>query len=364
MKYFFLMNSTGTCAWRVYPIQKALEEEGHDVVAVNLPSFTEDMYERILNWADVLTFQMVSAKSLVDLANKKGIYTIFDTDDLIGWVPPKHPQAKVTKKRDYQKMFKDTMRKVNQITYSSPLMSNYKEYNKNATCLPNYLPDYFWEKPQLKNDSKQIRLGWAGGASHQEDLDFIAPIVEKVLKRHPEVKLVYTGGGGWSDGTPTSEIRHGEDHFKDIPQAQKEYCMSCPVEIWPSRLNSMRLDIAMAPLDDNVFARHKTHIKYFEYGINHWAGVYQKFLYKDVVKHGETGFLATTPEEWEKYIEKLIKDTKLRKEMGERAYKDVKDNHTFGGNIGEWLRVYREAGKLGQKGKKARKTKRGKRSKS
>jgi hypothetical protein len=179
--------------------------------------------------------------------------------------------------------------------------------------------------------------------SHQEDLDFIAPVIKRVIDEFPNVKFVYTGGGGWTGVGPNSEIRFGEDHFKDIPLSRREWSSGSRLETWPAKLNSMRLDIALAPLADNRFSRSKTHIKAMEYGINRWPGVYQKFLYGDIVKHGETGFVATTQEEWYAHIKQLILDHDLRRKLGDNAYRHIKDNYTFDGNHELWLGVYRSA---------------------
>ncbi len=334
------MNRTGTRAWRVHPIQLELEKQGHQVIAMDLPQVTSTEYELILEWADVLTFQMVNAKGLVDKAKEKGVYTIFDCDDLIEVVPPKHPSFKMVSDKEFWEDFKELLRKVDLVTVSNDLLYNrYKKYNKNIAVLPNFIPDY-WERPHAPNIGSKIRIGWAGGLSHQEDLDFIAPVVKKIVEDHPETKFVYTGGGGWTSNNPDQVYRFGEDHFKEIPLDRKEYSTGSRVEMWPDRLNSMNLDIALAPLDENTFSKHKTHIKYFEYGMNHWPGVYQKFLYGDVVKHGETGFLATTPKEWLHYIKLLISDRGLREEIGRNAHIDIKNNHTFSRNKGIWLDTY------------------------
>jgi glycosyltransferase involved in cell wall biosynthesis len=337
------MNSTGTCAWRVYPIANELIKRGHNVVTLNLNQISEYQVDLITRWADVLTFQMVCARDLLERAKKNGIYTIFDTDDLIETVPPKHPQLKTTRKKRYKADFRHMLSEVDMVTCSTDLLrERYEKLNPNIRKIENYIPDDVWERPPHKKFGDTIRIGWAGGMSHQEDLDFIAPVIKNILNKNKNVKFVYTGGGGWNTGNPDTLYRFGEDHFKDIPTGRREYSTGSKVELWPDRLNTMRLDIALAPLDDNLFARHKSQIKYYEYGINHWAGVYQKFLYQNV-RHGDTGFLATTPKEWEESIQRLIDDPSLRKEMGERAYGDIKNNYTFCKHRDDWIGAYEQA---------------------
>lgn len=339
MNFLFFTNGTGTYLWRVNPIAEALEKQGHQVVSTMLNQITEDKVNLILEWADVLTFQLVCAKDLLIRAKQKGIYTIFDCDDLIEEVPESHPSFKATKKRGYKKQFRETLEEVDLITVATDVL--YKKYKKYGEIvkIENYLPDY-WERPHTETNT--LRIGWAGGMSHQEDLDFIAPVIKKIIEKNPQVKFVYTGGGGWNTGNPDSIYSYEKDHFESIPVTRREYYTGSKPELWPDRLNSMRLDIALAPLDENNFSKCKSQIKYYEYAINHWPGVYQDFLYKNV-KHGETGYLAGTPDEWEAYIQKLIDDPSLRKDMGERAYSDIKNHYTFFEHRDEWLGVYNKA---------------------
>lgn len=344
--YVFLNNGTGVPLWRVDPIMLELEQQGHNTYTLSLAGLTDVVWERLLEWADVMTFQMVAVKlSELERAKAKGIFTIFDCDDYIDQVPEKHPNWQKTQERAYQLDFKRMVKHVDLVTVSSDVL--YDHYQPNAKAirlLRNYLPDTFWEQEHRPNTTQSIRIGWAGGVSHVEDLDFIAPVVTRICKEYPKVKFVYTGGGGWNTQTHAMVYRFGTDAFPDIPYSQKEYHNGSRPATWPSRLNAMRLDIALAPLHDSKFSRAKTPIKYFEYGINRWPGVFQNFLYGDVVKDRQTGRLATTADEWYHAIKELIDNPTLRKEYGERAYNDIKERYTYSLNGGVWLETYSHAG--------------------
>ncbi len=47
-----------------------------------------------------------------------------------------------------------------------------------------------------------------------------------------------------------------------------------------------------------------------------------------VIKHGETGFLASTEEEWEEALETLITNKELRLEMGKKASRHIKRTYS------------------------------------
>lgn len=50
--------------------------------------------------------------------------------------------------------------------------------------------------------------------------------------------------------------------------------------------------------------------------------------HEHIIKHGETGLLATTEEEWDEALERLITDRKARLEMGERASRHIERKYS------------------------------------
>lgn len=344
MNYLAITNGTGTVAWRVWPIFRELEAAGHDTHIIHAKAVGDDQYNAIMKWADVVIFQMVANAKVIRDMKAKGIYTVFDCDDYIAKVPERHPSFKETNGAAYQRMFRETAREVDMVTVTTePLRKHFLKYNDNVVILENYIPVEFWEKPYSPNTSKKLRFGWAGSIGRPDDLEVIAPVVKQIVKEIPTSKFCYIGGGGW-DNQRANRWVFGQDNFKEIPYESKEYHPGSKVEVWPETLNSLRLDVALAPVADNVFSRHKSQIKYYEYSINRWPGVYQEYLYKGVVKHGVTGFLATTQDEWYKYVKLLLEDGKLRKQLGDAAYNDVQSNYAFSSNRDKWLNVYRQAG--------------------
>ncbi|PLV59124.1 glycosyltransferase [Thermotoga sp. KOL6] len=60
------------------------------------------------------------------------------------------------------------------------------------------------------------------------------------------------------------------------------------------------------------------------------------------VKHGENGYLAWTKEELADYVKKLLKDERLRKELGENGKKTVVDNFIITVHLENYLRMFLE----------------------
>jgi glycosyltransferase involved in cell wall biosynthesis len=103
--------------------------------------------------------------------------------------------------------------------------------------------------------------------------------------------------------------------------------------------NYSKFDVSLAPIKNHLFNRVKSQLKVIE------AGFYKKAIIasnigpytidlKHCLKHGEfvDGNAMLVEEkrnhsDWSKYIEKLIKNPNMAKDMGERLYETVKDKY-------------------------------------
>lgn len=53
---------------------------------------------------------------------------------------------------------------------------------------------------------------------------------------------------------------------------------------------------------------------------------------KDIIDHGENGFLATNDKEWEEYLDQLIQDVELRKRFGTKGRERVVERYSVSAN--------------------------------
>jgi glycosyltransferase involved in cell wall biosynthesis len=103
--------------------------------------------------------------------------------------------------------------------------------------------------------------------------------------------------------------------------------------------NYSKFDVSLAPIKNHMFNRMKSQLKVIE------AGFYKKAIIasnlgpytidiKHCLDHGNfvdgNGILVDEQRnhsDWAKYIEKLIKNPNMAKDMGERLYETVKDTY-------------------------------------
>jgi len=99
-------------------------------------------------------------------------------------------------------------------------------------------------------------------------------------------------------------------------------------------------DIGVCPLIENEFNNGKSELKYIEYtslGIPSISSNVEP--YRLAIKDGYNGFLASTPEEWEEKLEKLINNKQLREEILSNAILDVEKNYSLKNSVIEWEKI-------------------------
>jgi glycosyltransferase involved in cell wall biosynthesis len=145
-------------------------------------------------------------------------------------------------------------------------------------------------------------------------------------------------------------------NFTTISEDYKKYLLNYNQEVFPNEnqeaylrvwtkpvnsyaKNYSKFDVSLAPIKNHMFNRMKSQLKVIEAGFYKKAliasnlGPYQIDL-KHCLKNGEfvDGNALLVEEnrnhsDWAKYIEKLMKNPNMVKDMGERLYETVKDTY-------------------------------------
>ena len=143
-------------------------------------------------------------------------------------------------------------------------------------------------------------LVWIGSSSTLQGLERIAPMLESLGREVPGLRLRVI-----CDRFPRFE------HIEVVP---------CP---WDADREADDLaggDIGISWIPDDLWSRGKCGLKVLQYMaaglpvIANPVGVHPQ-----MIRHGETGFLAATADEWRGAVERLSRDDTLRRGMGEAA---------------------------------------------
>jgi glycosyltransferase involved in cell wall biosynthesis len=263
------------------------------------------LHKKALNYLNAIWLRRYSRK------------IVYDFDDAIMYDAsnPDRPSLK------RQKAFQRTVSLVDMVIAGNSYLAEHAiKFSKNVKILPtglNTKPYMTQTKPNKEDD---IRLVWIGSRSTLRYLAEIKPALEEIGSRFNNIVL-----------------RIICDYFFDLQNMKVEkHEWSLKTEV--SDLISS--DIGLAPLPDNRFTRGKCGFKILQYAsaslpiVTSPVGVNSEY-----VRDGVTGFQALSIPQWIDRITELIKDTELRKRMGQtgRIYVEKYDIDIIGKNLSSLL---------------------------
>lgn len=220
------------------------------------------------------------------------------------------------------------------IIVSTPYLKEvYSEFNANIWVVPNAIDFPTWDRVQRKR-RPGIRIGWAGGASHEEDMRTILPAIKNVLAKHKGVEFVMVNGPAQS-GLPS--------WLKDV-KGVTHVSKWARIDKYAQSLAHLDFDIGIAPLVDNAFNRGKSNLRWLEYsalGIPTVASRVGHFA--ETCRDGADAFLADDAAEFEAKLDLLIKDRKLRTQMGARANARIRRDFNVDATAQLYVEALREA---------------------
>ncbi|MBK4990288.1 glycosyltransferase [Pseudomonas sp. S36] len=174
-------------------------------------------------------------------------FKVFELDDYLPNLPVKSVHR--------SHMPKDILRSIRRglayvdrfVVSTQPLAEAFAGLHDDIRVVPNTLEPRIWSGlSALRRQSRKPRVGWAGGASHTGDLEVIADVIKELAG---EVEWVFFG-------LCPAKLR---------PYIH-EYHESVAIERYPATLARMNLDLALAPVEQNLFNDCKSNLRLLEYG--------------------------------------------------------------------------------------------------
>jgi glycosyltransferase involved in cell wall biosynthesis len=163
---------------------------------------------------------------------------------------------------------------------------------------------------ERRGDRPGVWLGYFSGTmTHQSDFGLIAPVILRLMKEFPTLGLVVAGDFDLAEFPEFAPVRDRID-----PRPFVDWTL-LPGEI-------ARVDINLIPLVLSAFTEAKSDLKYYEAAILKIPSVASPTaVFRACITHGENGLIASSADEWQSALRRLITDPELRHNMGERAYK-------------------------------------------
>lgn len=318
------------------------------------------------------------ANRLIQMLNSLGVVTVCDIDDY--WMPGKeHPIHDIIRVNKINEKIVANLKVSKFVTTTTEIFADeIRKYNKNVIVFPNAINPNEAQFKEKTEESDKVRIGWLGGSSHLHDIQLLDSGFSKLL--HLKDKVQYVLCGFDTRGTVT-EIngQTGEQtkrnilpaetvwaqyekiftqNYKIVSEGYKNHLLKYNQEeylgdngesylrVWTKPVtgyakNYSKFDVSLSPIKNTMFNRMKSQLKVIE------AGFYKKAIiasnigpYTIDLKHclDNGNFVdgnailvneARNHADWAKFIEKLVKNPNLIKDMGERLYETVKDKYNL-----------------------------------
>jgi O-antigen biosynthesis protein len=175
-------------------------------------------------------------------------FKVYELDDYLPNLPLKSVHRKDMPK-DAVKALRRGMGFVDRFVVSTHALAEaFQGLHEDIRVVENRLPLEWWEGlGSQRRRGRKPRVGWAGGVSHTGDLELIADVVKALVD---EVEWVFFGMCPEKIRPYVHEVHGGVD-----------------IDLYPQKLASLDLDLALAPLEDNRFNHCKSNLRLLEYGI-------------------------------------------------------------------------------------------------
>jgi len=175
-------------------------------------------------------------------------FKVYELDDYLPNLPMKSVHRQHMPK-DIVKSLRKGLSYVDRFVVSTDVMAEaFADFHPDIRVVKNRLDPRWWGglSVSARRVSKKPRVGWVGGSSHTGDLEMIADVVKELAS---EVEWVF---------------------FGMCPEKLKPYVHEfhegVAIEGYAKKLASLHLDLALAPVEQNLFNECKSNLRLLEYG--------------------------------------------------------------------------------------------------
>jgi processive 1,2-diacylglycerol beta-glucosyltransferase len=203
-------------------------------------------------------------------------------------------------------------------------------FNPHIYVLPNTLDERLFTEnlkqlPAGKTNNARKTIGFMGTFTHDADLMMVLQALRKTLRKQID-SVQFQLVGGFSSQT----IIHS---FQGLPlqvMGPNPIDMAYPNFI-PWMMKNLSWDVAIAPLENTMFNRCKSDIKFLDYSALGFPGIYSRVpAYEGTVRHLETGYLVeNTPSAWAEALDELLSNNDLRTQLALNAQEYVFSSRTL-----------------------------------
>ncbi|OGP92895.1 MAG: hypothetical protein A2156_10065 [Deltaproteobacteria bacterium RBG_16_48_10] len=181
---------------------------------------------------------------------------------------------------------------------------------KEVVLIPTSVDTSLYPKKKEISNAPEFILGWIGTKGNLKYLNKLEPVFKTIGQRFPQVRLKIVS----NDFMDSSSL----------PLIKK------PWRLEDENEDLISFDVGLMPLEDDLWSRGKCGLKIIQYLSVGVPGVCTPVgINRDIVRDGQNGFWATTPDEWINRLTQLIEDRDLRQRMGLQGIATVEKEYSL-----------------------------------
>jgi hypothetical protein len=218
-------------------------------------SLGEPQFEYLADNPFLVQRQVALAEDQMAHMRERRCRIIHDIDDLLWEIPVDNPNVHAHGSELLDDM-KRAMRSADLVTAATePLAEALGQIGISAVVVnPNLLDPVDWRMMPKRAERKRLRIGWYGQRNvHIEDLNVIEAVVRTLAH---EVDFVFYG-----------DLPHGLSQV----QSNFEVYAATSIELFPTMLALLDLDILLSPLAKNRFNECKSNLRLLQAGLLGYA---------------------------------------------------------------------------------------------
>ncbi|HEV3203716.1 MAG TPA: glycosyltransferase family 4 protein [Gemmataceae bacterium] len=304
-----------------------LERAGH---RLELRSFPESVWgwfqlERELSIVDAVILQrkLIQPWQLY-LLQKSCRTLVYDFDDAVFLRDSYAPKGLVSRRR--QRRFTAIVQSADRVIAGNAFLQQEVSHITHApkvVTIPTCLDPSEYPVAEHRHLDPKVQLVWIGSSSTLVGLERIKTLLDGLGQTYPRLQLKLIC-----------------DRFLDL-----QHLSVIPCSWSPGRERELlaAADIGISWLPDDRWSRGKCGLKVLQYMAAGLPVVANPVgVQAEMVRHGETGFLAHSPRQWIEAIGRLAHDPDLRRRMGRQGRRMVETHFNVARGAAGWLAILEE----------------------
>lgn len=229
------------------------------------------------------------------ILRQRRIPYVFDFDDSV-WIRYRSPANSFWSYLRCPGKTATTCRLAEHVLAGNHTLASYARTHARAVSIVPTTIDTDLYRPAPAKQAGTTVIGWSGSYSTGPYLELVRAVLQRLAARF-QFRVVIVGAQGFQVDGVDIELRPWrlESELRDLGD----------------------LDIGIMPLPDNPWENGKCGLKALQYmALSIPAVASPVGVNRQIITHGENGLLASTEDEWEQALGRLLADVSLRRELG------------------------------------------------